>query len=125
MGQVDELDHRKDDQCDQQEVDDALQEGAVADSTFRNIAGSRRDHPLQVFKIDAADDHADHRHDDIVDQGIDNGRESRTDDNTDSQINDVAARNEYFELMKKTLGLFLLLFQFYILPCGRFLFYFL
>ena len=81
-------------------------EGAVADSTFRNIAGSRRDHPLQVFKIDAADDHADHRHDDIVDQGIDNGRESRTDDNTDSQINDVAARNEYFELMKKTLGLF-------------------
>src|SRR5450631_417394 len=54
---------------------------------------------LDVVEIGLAAELADERHDD-VDESLDHGAESCTDDDSDSEVNDVAPHQEVFETLK-------------------------
>ena len=45
----------------------------------------------QVGEVDSAEEHADRRHDDVVDQALHHGAERGADDDADGQVDDVAA----------------------------------
>ena len=53
----------------------------------------------QILEIDPADQHADGRHDDVVDERGDDLAERGTDDDPDRQVDDVAAGGELSEFL--------------------------
>ena len=62
----------------------------------------------ELREIDAAEQHADGRHDDVVDQRRDDLAERRADDDADGHVDDVAAHGELFELFEHSHNTFLL-----------------
>ena len=91
---VDDLHHPEHDERNTQEVDDGHDQ--VADREHADV---------QAGEVQPADDERDERIDDIVDERGDDGRERAADNDADGQVNDVAARDEYFEFIEPT-GLF-------------------
>lgn len=53
-------------------------------------------------KIGTAGEKAGDRHNDIIDERLDDGGKSTTDGDTDGEIDDVAAINEFFEFVNKS-----------------------
>ena len=78
----------------QQEVDHGGNEVAVGDRCFSDGNG-------QMGEIKPAGDHAEKRHDNVIDEGIDDALESTADDHADGQIHHVALADEFFELRDK------------------------
>ncbi len=56
-----------------------------------------------ALEVDTAEQHADRWHDDVVDQGRDDRTEGDAHDDTDSQVDDIAAGNEGLEFLKHPL----------------------
>jgi hypothetical protein len=53
-----------------------------------------------VGKIDAPREHAERRHDDVIDQRLDDGGERGTDDNTHRHGHYIATQREFLELFR-------------------------
>ena len=94
---VEGADDEKDDKGDDEEIDDAFDE--ETELNLGGFAGAEEagNGDREMAEVDATDEHTDDRHDDVVHQGGDNGAESATNDDTDSEIDDVAAVNEFLE----------------------------
>lgn len=93
--------HEVDDRCHRDELNDCGEDQPprdvpVADGEHGrlDLAGGRRG--------------CDQRRDEAIDNGGDNGGESRTDDDSDGEVNDVAAQNEISEPLKHGVPLFCL-----------------
>ncbi len=97
---VESADHEENHKADDEEVNDGLEEVAVINSgglnTF-NVGGNGK---LEGAKVEAADNHGNDWHNDVVDKGVDDGGEGTTDDDTDSEVHDRTAVDEFFELFK-------------------------
>ena len=103
---VHRLDHKEDDEGDQEEIDDRGQEGAetqhdgfLDDGLALHDSGLERD--IERRQVDAADQAADERHDDIRDEAGADLAEGRSDDNADGHVHDVAAGDEGFEFIEE------------------------
>lgn len=103
---VDRFDHQEDSPRDDDELDQDGDEIAVVQG--RRGGGLRGSQvgiaraieaDKQLAEIDFAEDEAERRHDDVVDDGGDDFPESRTDDHTDGEINGVAFGDEGFEFL--------------------------
>src|SRR5690606_26897940 len=102
---IDLPDQYKHRECDDQKPDHRVYENTVVDGgcpgfpcgSQRGILGSR-EIDVVLGKIDAAHEVAYGRHEDVVDERIDDRGESRAYDDSDGQIDDVAAGNELLEL---------------------------
>ena len=108
-----DAEHREDGERDDQKVDDALDEVAVAQCGFRgDDAAVRRvdrlaDDPLPVGHIETTDKQADKRHNHIIDQRGDNLVECAADDHADRHVNDIAFCNKFLEISRKLTHMFL------------------
>ena len=98
LGLVDRLDNREEHKSHQQEVDNSGNEVAVGElsSVF-----TRAECDCPMGEIQTAEDGAENRHDDVVDEGVDNALECAADDNADCQIHHIAFADERFELGNK------------------------
>ena len=63
------------------------------------LSGFSRDE--QAAEVDAAGQHADERHKDVVDQRRGNRAERGADDHADSHIDDIAAHRKRLEVLKE------------------------
>ena len=107
-----DLVHRADDEehaeRGQDEVDDVLDEQAVVDRADAgrrgrlggNVAAAvERDE--QAAEVDAAGQHADQRHEDVVDQRRGDRAERRADDDADGHVDHIAAHGERLEILEE------------------------
>ena len=92
----------------QDEVDDILDKQTIvhrADAGSRSRLNGRIALPVerneQPRKIDAARQHTDQRHEDVVDQRCGNRTKRRADDYADSHVDDISAHGKRFEVLKK------------------------
>src|ERR1019366_7265153 len=65
----------------------------------RNERADRHAARLDVVEVGFVAEHADERQDDI-DESLDHGAESSTDDDSDSEVNDVAPHQEVLETLE-------------------------
>ena len=79
------------------EVDDVLNEIAIADNCSGIATKEIWNGNAEVGKICTAADKADDWHDDVVDKGSDNGGKGSTNDDTYSEIYYAALGDEFFE----------------------------
>lgn len=96
------LTSRKTAQAADDELDAGVDEGAVLDGhQFVGLGRPRRaSAPIQVREVEAGQQQADRRHDDLVDQALGDVVEGRADDHADRQVDDVAAGDELAEFRK-------------------------
>src|SRR5580698_9350239 len=100
---VDELDGEEQHERDDEKIDDALDECAVLDQDV--LAGGIFSQPEgQVREVEAADDLAEYRHENIADQGGHDLPEGGADDHADGEVDDVALHRKLFELGGYTHG---------------------
>lgn len=91
---VDALHQAEHHQCDDQELDDGVDEVAVGECG-RIGAHAQRD--LHLREVDAAREQRYQRHDEVGDDGVDDGGERTADDDGNGQVHDVAPRDEFAE----------------------------
>ena len=91
-------DHKEDDKADDEEVDNGLEEVAVVDGGWLDAWDVGWDSDLEGTEVEAADEHGNYWHDDVIHEGIDNGGKSATDDDTDGKIHDRATVDKFFKL---------------------------
>jgi hypothetical protein len=82
------------------EIDDRIKEETIVDADRFGSSLSVMQHDTQITEINFAEQQADGRHENVGDERRDNFSERAADDNTDSQVDDVAAHGEFFELFK-------------------------
>lgn len=92
-GFVHELDERKQHDCHNKEVDDRRDKGTILD-----VHAEYGQH--KILEIGLCNE-TDERRNNVIGQGRDNVLECRADDNTDSQVNDVAAQGKFFEFINQ------------------------
>ena len=97
---VEGADYEENYEANDEEVDDGLEEVAVIDGGRLNAFDVSGDGELEGAKVEAADNHGNDRHDDVVDKRVDDSSEGTTDDDTDGEIHDRTAVDEFFELFK-------------------------
>jgi len=54
--------------------------------------------------VDPAEDDADDRHEDVIDERIDDRPEGAADDDADGKVHDVAARDKCLEFIEHSIG---------------------
>ena len=109
----DDFDQRKDTGTDDEKFDDGIDEIAVADDCCR-ISLGRRDGGVvlsiegnkEVVELDALHDHANRRHDDVIDQCCDNFAEGGTDDHANGKIDNITPADESLEFGEDLGGFF-------------------
>lgn len=114
---VDELDHQEDDEREDDEIDQHGDERAVAErrdarclqilERFRIALERSRNLTEQhefVREIQAARQHADHGHDEILHHRVDDLRKRSADDHADGEIHDVALDGEFLEFLDDAHG---------------------
>ncbi len=96
------------DRCDRKR-EDGLKKQAVLDFdgiesglTIFDLRHWQRE--AQSAEVDAADEPADGWGDDVVDEGLHDRAEGGSDDDPDSQVDDVASHGEFFELIDQLHG---------------------
>lgn len=97
---VEGANHEENHKADDEEVNDGLEEVAVINSGGLNAFDVGGDGELEGAKVEAADNHGNDRHNDVVDKRVDDSSEGTTDDDTDSEVHDRTAVDEFFELFK-------------------------
>ena len=98
---VDALDQQEDHKGHDQELDQGVDEGAVLDRHLLDGFGRRifgHQDPLQLGEVHLAQQQADGRHDDLIDQAGDDLAERGADDDADRQVDNIAARGEFTKL---------------------------
>lgn len=110
---VDELDAHENGEGDDGEVDHRLNKLAVHDGDFGRIGGLVRvlQNDRQLAEVDSADENAQRRHDDIVNQRRSDFAEGTTDDHTDGEVDNIAAHGEGFEFGEEGHGVVFLYFR--------------
>ena len=108
MHLVDGLDHAEHGERDDDEVEDDGDQVAVVDGDlgcddFAALHDGLLEHPFPRGKVDAAGQHGDERHDDIIDERGRDLAERAADDDADGHIEHVAAHGKGLELFKKLL----------------------
>lgn len=93
-GHDDEVDHRVDEDADVERG----RTGLLGRSQVRIVAAGQGDE--EIGEVDAAQQDADRRHDDVVHQGLHDSAEGRADDDTHGHVDDIAAHRELFELLE-------------------------
>src|SRR5580700_10326229 len=100
---VDELDGEEKHERDDQKIDDALDECAVLDQDV--LTGGIFPQPEgQIREVEAADDLAQHRHENVADQGRHDLSEGSADDHADGEVDHVALHRKLFEFRRYTHG---------------------
>src|SRR5690606_1681393 len=104
---VDQTYHLENDERQDQEIEQDRDETSVGQHGARFFSlrqGQLCPLPVEgqvvVAEIQAANDHADYRHDHILDQRIDNFAESGADDYTDRQIDYIAFHGKCLEFLQ-------------------------
>jgi hypothetical protein len=87
------LDHDEDHEGDDEEVRDGLEEIAVGDGRPADRHGQARD-------VDAIEEYADERRDDVGDERCHDLAEGGSHDDTDGEVDDIAAEREFFEILE-------------------------
>src|SRR5690606_15320698 len=80
--------------------DSAGLSGCLERGIGRGAIGTRPQEDVEVREVGASRQHADDRHQDLIDQTADDGRERSTDDDTDRHVDHVAAHTKGFELLQ-------------------------
>ena len=96
----------EDDEGDKEEVDDSLDEVAVIDGSWLDSFNVGGDGDLEGTEVKTADNHRNDRHDYVIDERGDDGCKSTTNDDTDGEIHDRTAVDEFFEFFKHISPLF-------------------
>src|SRR5579859_663123 len=100
---VDAFDRDENHEGDDEEVEYRLKERAVLEQYGRALGVVAHSH-RKVAEVDAADQHAERRHDDVADQGGNDLAERGADDDADRQVDHVAFHGKFFELAGDTHG---------------------
>ena len=88
---ADGLDQNKNAEGDDEEVDDIIYENTVMDDHRFCVSEGRLQRDRHIAKINAPDEHAQRRHENIIHKRGDNLTESGADNHTYRQIHDIAA----------------------------------
>ena len=110
----DALDEQEHDQRCEQEVHDSLNEASVADGDVAHSLYRGGDDDLEIGEVDAAENTADDRHKDVIDEGVDYRSERAAYDDADCQVEHIALGNEFFEFGYKLFSAFFNIFSFHI-----------
>ncbi len=94
-------DNYKNRESNNEKVDNVLDEVTVSDVGGGFGAEDVWDINGEAREVKAASNEASDRHNNVVDEGINNSGESATDGDTDSEINDGATVDKFFEFLDK------------------------
>ena len=96
------LDHHEDGERHNQEVNHRIDKQAVLDCDGRNIVVRFPEREGKAGKVDVAHQYADGGHHDVRDQGRNDFPESRTNDDADRHIHDIALDGKVFKLFQNS-----------------------
>jgi trigger factor len=82
-------------------MNDEMLEQQMRPQALERIQNSLLQDDLPITEVQTAGENADDRHDDVVNNGSGDLTESTADDNTDSQVNHIAAHGKGFELVQE------------------------
>jgi len=97
---IDALDHQKDAEGDDQKIHNIVDKESVMDRNRFGIADRDLQIKDPIAEINAADEQADGRHQDITDQRRHDLSEGCADNHADGQINDISAHDKGFKFFK-------------------------